>query len=87
MRKPVTFTIPEQLNLALHKRIGRGKMSAFATRALWDALKKEEEALLLEFLGADRDAGNKEIKENFSSIEGEDFSGIEDFNFNEDDNQ
>jgi hypothetical protein len=81
MKKPVTYTIPEQLDAALHTRIGRGKMSKFVTEALWEALRKEEAALLLEFLEADKDAGNIEVKQSFSEIEGEDFTGLDDFNF------
>ena len=78
--KPVTYTIPEQLDAALHSRIGRGKMSKFVTKALWDALKKEEESLLMEFLEADKEAGNLEVKQSFSEMEGEDFIGLDDLN-------
>ena len=78
-KKAVTYTIPEQLDAVLHARIGRGRMSHFVTQALWDALRKEEEALLIEFLEADKDPGNIEVKKSFSKIEGEDFIGIEDF--------
>ncbi len=56
-------------------------MSKFVTKALWDALKKDEEALLMEFLEADKDAGNIEVKQSFSGIEGEDFMGLDDFDF------
>lgn len=79
--KPVTYTIPENLDAALHMKVGRGKMSKFVTRALWEALRKEEESLLKEFLDADKEAGNLEVKRSFSEIEGEDFLGIDDFNF------
>ncbi len=79
--RPVTYTIPESLDAALHLKVGRGKMSKFVTRALWDALKKEEEGLLKEFLDADKEAGNRELKRSFSEMEGEDFIGIEDFDF------
>ena len=48
-------------------------MSKFVTQALWDALKKDEDALLMEFLEADKDSGNIEVKQSFSEIEGEDF--------------
>ena len=78
--KPVTYTIPEQLDVILHTKIGRGRMSKFVTQALWDALKREDEALLMEFLEADKDPGNMEVKESFSEIEGEDFIGLDDFN-------
>lgn len=81
--KPVTFTIPEQLGAILHSKIRRGEMSKFVTRALWDALKREEEALLREFLDSDKDPGNIEVKHSFSDIEGEDFIGIEGFYFGE----
>jgi len=79
--KPVTFTIPEQLNHALHAKVERGKMSQFVTEALWVALKKDEDALLAIFLEADKDKGNQEVKDSFSKIEGEDFTGIDDFDF------
>lgn len=79
MKKPVTFTIPEKLDAVLHTRIGRGQMSKFVTQALWEALKKEEEALLMEFLEADKDPGNMEVRKDLSKIEGEDFFGIENF--------
>lgn len=79
--KPVTYTIPTQLDAILHAKVGRGKMSQFVTQALWEALKREEESLLKEFLEADQEAGNRELRESFSGIEGEDFIGIEDFNF------
>lgn len=79
--KPVTYTIPENLDALLHAKVGRGRMSKFVTQALWDALKKEEGALLMEFLEADKDPGNIEVKKSLSGIEGEDFIGIEDFNF------
>ncbi len=38
-----------------------------------DVIKKEKEALLEEFLSADKDAGNIEVKRDFSAIAGEDF--------------
>ena len=79
--KPVTYTIPQNLDVALHAKVGRGGMSKFVTKALWDALKKEEDALLNEFLAADKDPGEKEIRESFSPLEGKDFIGIEDFDF------
>lgn len=82
-KKPVTYTIPIQLDAALHTKIGRGRMSKFVTQALWDALKREEDALLNEFLAADKDKGNLEVKQSFSEIEGEDFHGIDDFDFGE----
>lgn len=81
--KPVTYTIPEDLDAVLHAKIGRGRMSKFVTRALWNALKDDEESLLMEFLQADKDAGNIEAKQSFSEIEGEDFTGVDDFNFEE----
>jgi hypothetical protein len=77
--KPVTYTIPEHLDALLHAKIGRGKMSKFVTQALWEAIKKDEDALLMEFLQADKDPGNIEVKQSFSEIEGEDFIGLEDF--------
>jgi hypothetical protein len=77
--KPVTYTIPVQLDAVLHSKIRRGEMSKFVTRALWDALKREEEILLKEFLEADSDPGNREVKQSFSEIEGEDFVGLENF--------
>ncbi len=58
-------------------------MSQFVTQALWEALKKEEEALLMEFLEADKDPGNIEVKKSFSVLEGEDFIGLEDFDIEE----
>ncbi len=79
MKKPVTYTIPEQPDAILHARVGRGRMSQFVTQALWEALKREEGALLIEFLKADKDPGNIEVKQSFSEIEGEDFIGLEDF--------
>lgn len=36
-RKPVTYTIPEQLDAILHTKVGRGQMSKFVTQALWEA--------------------------------------------------
>lgn len=81
MKKAVTYTIPEQLEAILHTRIGHGQMSKFVTQALWDALRKEEESLLMEFLEADKDPGNIEIKKSFSALEGDDFIGIDDFDF------
>ena len=79
MTKPVTYTIPEQLDAVLHAKIGRGQMSKFVTKALWDALKREENALLMEFIEADKDLGNIEVRQSFSEIEGEDFIGLDDF--------
>ncbi len=79
--KPVTYTIPEQLDVILHAKIGRGRMSKFVTQALWAALKKEEDSLLIEFLEADKDPGNAEVRQSFSEIEGEDFIGLDDFDF------
>lgn len=63
--KPVTYTIPKSLDIALHAKVGRGRMSKFVTQALWDALKREEESLLMEFLGADN---QKEEKSNIGFI-------------------
>lgn len=39
--KPVTYTIPQNLDAILHARIARGEISKFVTQALWDALKKK----------------------------------------------
>ena len=83
MKKPVTYTIPKQLDAVLHSKIGRGRISKFVTQALWEALKREEEALLIEFLESDKDPGNIEVKQSFAEIEGEDFTGIDDFDFKE----
>lgn len=74
--KHVTYTIPIQLDKALHQKIGRGKMSSFVTEALWSALKREEHSLLMEFLEADKDSGNREVKRDFASLEGENFFGL-----------
>jgi hypothetical protein len=41
-RQPVTYTIPRDLNIALHTKIGVGQMSGFVTQALWAALKKKK---------------------------------------------
>lgn len=38
----------------------------------------------MEVLAADKDPGEIEVKNDFSAIEGEDFTGIEDFTFDED---
>ncbi len=84
-RKAVTYTIPQNLDAILHAKVGRGRMSQFVTQALWEALKKEEHAILKEFLEADKDPGDREVRQSFSDIEGEDFIGLEDFNFGEDD--
>lgn len=54
-------------------------MSKFVTQALWETLKRDEENLLMEFLEADKESGNIEIKESFSALEGEDFLGLGDF--------
>lgn len=75
--KPVTYTIPEQLDVILHTKVGRGRMSKFVTQALWEALKRDEDALIMEFLEADKDPGNIEVKQSFSAIEGEDFIGLD----------
>ncbi len=80
-RKPVTYTIPEKLDAILHAKIGRGHMSEFVTQALWAALRRDEESLLMEFLEADKDPGNIEVRQSFSGIEGEDFIGLDDFDF------
>ncbi len=44
---------PEQLDAVLHAKISWGRMSN-VTQALWEALKRDEEALLMEFLKADK---------------------------------
>lgn len=41
--------------------------------ALGDALKRQENSLLREFQEADKDLGNREVKEDFAGIEGEGF--------------
>jgi hypothetical protein len=41
--------------------------------------KKEEDALLMECLQADKDPGNMQLKEEWSSLEGEDFVDLDDF--------
>lgn len=48
-------------------------MNKPVTQSSWETLKKNEEALLMEFLEADKDPGNIEVKQSFSEIEGEDF--------------
>lgn len=77
--KHVTYTIPQKLDAALHAKVGRGKMSKFVTGALWEALRREESALLMEFLEADKDPGNIEVMKDFAGLEGEDFIGVSDF--------
>jgi len=81
--KHVTYTIPKQLDAALHAKVGRGRMSKFVTQALWDALRREEQLLLKEFLEADKDPGNIEVRKDFADIEGEDFTGIGHFEADE----
>jgi hypothetical protein len=81
--KLVTYTIPESLDAELHHKIERGLISKFVTMAIWEALKKHEEETLKEFLESDKDSSHKEIKDVFSKIEGEDFIGVEDFDFND----
>jgi hypothetical protein len=78
-KKPVTYTIPVHLDAVLHAKVGRGRMSKFVTQALWEALKRDEKTLLMEFLETDKDPGNIEVKQSFSEIEGEDFIGLDDF--------
>lgn len=73
--KPVTYTIPEQLDVILHAKVGRGQMSKYVTKALWAALKRDDETLLMQFLESDKDIGNIEVKQDFADIEGEDFFG------------
>jgi hypothetical protein len=82
--KPVTYTIPKDLDAILHSKIGRGEMSKFVTRALWDALKKEEDELIKELQATKSDPAYLELEKDFEFLEGEDFIGIEDFPFNED---
>jgi hypothetical protein len=79
--KPVTYTIPVKLDAALRSKVGRGRMSRFVTQALWEALRRDEEVLLKEFLEADKEAGNIEVQQSFSEIEGEDFIGFENEDF------
>ncbi len=81
MKKHVTYSIPEQLDQALRHKVERGQISQFVTKALWEALKRDEDALLQEFLEADKEAGNLEVKKSFSKLEGEDFTGLADFTY------
>lgn len=70
--KLVTYTIPKDLDAVLQSKVGRKNMNKFVTGALWNAL-NENEALLMEVLAADKDPGNLEVKNDFATLEGEDF--------------
>jgi hypothetical protein len=81
---PRTYTIPRDLDAILHSKIGRGEISKFVTRALWDALKKEEDEFVAQLIATKTDHAYLELKEDFAFLEGEDFVGLEDFPFTED---
>lgn len=51
-------------------------MSDIDETILRDHPKPDKDSLLMEFLEADQDPGNREIKNDFTSIEGQDFIGI-----------
>lgn len=82
-KRLVKYTIPEDLEALLRIKVDDYRIDTFVTQALWEAL-RQEEALLQEFLDADKDPGNIETKQNFSDLlEGEDFIGLDGFDFTE----
>lgn len=69
--KNVTFSIPLELVQSLQANINKRELSKFAAEALKKALKERMNSLKQAYADANNDPGQKEISEDWSSLDNE----------------
>jgi len=69
----VTFSIPEDVNSLLHSVVEKRGLSEFVTKALQKALEEEREALKKAYAAANEDPGVKEVIDDWSALDVEDW--------------
>jgi hypothetical protein len=79
MRKSVhvTLSLPEDLKYLLYSTVEKGSISKFVADSLRKALKEKEDILAAAYREAAKDPGQLEAMEDWKSLEGEDFVGVE----------
>lgn len=75
----ITLSMPSDLKRLLFSTIEKGKISKFVNEALRHALDERRNALIADYIAAAHDPANKEVAVDWSSLDQEDFQGIEDF--------
>ncbi len=69
----VTFSIPEPINALLHSLVEKRGLSRFVTKAIEKALAEEQLKLKIAYSAADKDLDRKEVLEDWSSLESEEW--------------
>ncbi len=69
----VTFSIPEEVNSLLHTHVRKRELSKFVTSAIKKALEEEQSKLKAAYMAADKDPDRREVIEDWSSLESEDW--------------
>lgn len=67
----VTFSIPEEINIALHACVEKRGLSRFVTHAIEKALKSKKNSLKAAFLDAENDPDDKAAIEDWAALDGE----------------
>ncbi len=67
----VTFSIPENINIALHRRVEKRGLSRFVTKAIEKALTEKQETLKAAFRDAENDPDLKETMDDWAALDGE----------------
>lgn len=71
----VTFSIPENINMLLHSFVEKRGLSKFVTKAIEKALEEEKTDLKAAFRAAENDPDLKEIMDDWSALDGENWDG------------
>lgn len=69
----VTFSIPEPTNALLHSLVEKRGLSRFVAKAIEKALAEEQLKLKAAYSAADKDLDRKEVLEDWSSLESEEW--------------
>lgn len=69
----VTFSIPEDINILLHKFVEKRGLSKFVAKAIETALEKEKITLKAAFKEAENDPDLKETMDDWATLDGEDW--------------
>lgn len=70
----VTFTIPEDINMALHCHVEKRGLSRFVTQAIEKALLEEKKSLKAAYREAEHDPDLKETTDSWAALDGEDWN-------------
>ncbi|MFV0340165.1 MAG: hypothetical protein ACK5MA_05990 [Parachlamydiaceae bacterium] len=69
----VTFSIPENINIALHRRVEKRGLSRFVTKAIEKALTEKHDTLKAAFRDAENDPNLKETMDDWAALDGEEW--------------